>query len=149
MFRTRFNLSGQASWYVYAFFILKIILDAESWVWNYNLIMLLIFWIGYVYSQSCGSPDIAEAIFETRGTNQVCEWLNDGINGDSICYCKSDECNTIETLASWIQNGGVCKFHFSFFFLVFSLHRIVCYDPYLKHNSLLYSETQTNLSKLT
>ena len=71
--------------------------------------------------QYCASPDIAEAIFETRGTNQVCEWLNDGINGDSICYCKSDECNTIETLASWIQNGGVGKFHFSFFFLVFSM----------------------------
>ena len=67
--------------------------------------------------QSCASPDISEAIFETKGTNQVCEWLNDGINGDSVCYCKSDECNTIETLASWIQNGGVCKFYFSFFFI--------------------------------
>ena len=102
-----------------------------------------------MYSQSCASPDIAEAIFETRGTNQVCEWLNDGINGDSICYCKSDECNTIETLASWIQNGGVCKFHFSFFYIVFSLHKTFCDDPYLKHNSLSYSETQTNQSKLT
>ena len=122
MFRTRFNMSGEASWYVCCvYFFLSY--TAESWVLNYNLIFQLLFWIGYVYSQSCASPDIAEAIFETRGTNQFCEWLNDGINGDSICYCKSDECNTIETLASWIQNGGVCKFYFSFFFLVFSLHK--------------------------
>ena len=149
MFRTRFNMSGQASWYVYASFILKNVLCTESWVWNYNLIFLLLFWIGNVYYQTCASPDISEAIFETRGTNQVCEWLNDGINGDSICYCKSDECNTIETLASWIQNGGVCKFHISFFFILFSLHKTFFDDPYLKPNSLLYSETQTTLSKLT
>ena len=142
-------MSGQASWYVHASFILKNVLCTESWVWNYNLIFLLLFWIGNIYYQTCASPDISEAIFETRGTNQVCEWLNDGINGDSVCYCKSDECNTIETLASWIQNGGVCKFHFSFFFLVFSLHRTFCDDCYLQHNSLLYSETQNHLLKLT
>ena len=138
MFRTRFNMSGQASWYVYASFILKNILDAESWVLNYNLIFLLLFSIGYVYSQTCASPDIAEAIFETRGNNQVCEWLNDGINGDSICYCKSDKCNTIETLASWIQNGGVCKFHFSFFFIVFSLHFVMISAKYPSSQAQLF-----------
>ena len=66
--------------------------------------------LGNEYTQSCASPDIAEAIFQTGGTSQVCEWLNDGIDGDSVCYCKTNECNTIEILASWIQNGGVCKF---------------------------------------
>ena len=65
---------------------------------------------GNEYTQSCASPDVAEAIFQTGGTSQVCEWLNDGIDGDSVCYCKTNECNTIEILASWIQNGGVCKF---------------------------------------
>ena len=68
------------------------------------------FLLGNEYTQSCASPDIAEAIFQTGGTSQVCEWLNDGIDGDSVCYCKTNECNTIEILASWIQNGGVCKF---------------------------------------
>ena len=83
-----------------------------------------------MYSQSCASPDIAEAIFETRGTNQVCEWLNDGFNGDSICYCKSDECNTIETLASWIQNGGLCEFCFSYlFFILISFYSLKCLWP--------------------
>ena len=144
-------MSGQTSWYVYASFIFKNILDVESWVWNYNLIFLLLFRIGNIYSQTCASPDVSEAIFETRGTNQVCEWLNDGINGDSICYCKSDECNTIETLASWIQNGGVCKFHFSFFFIVFILHLLwsVLSILHLEHSFLLYPEKQTNISKLT
>ena len=71
---------------------------------------VLQFFLGNQYIQSCASPDIAEAIFQTGGTSQVCEWLNDGIDGDSVCYCKTNECNTIEILASWIQNGGVCKF---------------------------------------
>ena len=72
--------------------------------------MHFIFFPGNEYTQSCASPDVAEAIFQTGGTSQVCEWLNDGIDGDSVCYCQTNECNTIEILASWIQNGGVCKF---------------------------------------
>ena len=59
------------------------------------------------------------------GTSQVCEWLNDGIDGDSVCYCKTNECNTIEILASWIQNGGVCKF-----LLIF----LIVYPANISHN---------------
>ena len=87
---------------------------------SYNTILL-----GNEYTQSCASPDIAEAIFQTGGTSQVCEWLNDGIDGDSVCYCKTNECNTIEILASWIQNGGVCKF-----LLIF----IILYPANICHN---------------
>ena len=86
---------------------------------------LLQFFLGNQYIQSCASPDIAEAIFQTGGTSQVCEWLNDGIDGDSVCYCKTNECNTIEILASWIQNGGVCKF-----LLIF----LIVYPANISHN---------------
>ena len=86
---------------------------------------VLQFFLGNQYIQSCASPDIAEAIFQTGGTSQVCEWLNDGIDGDSVCYCKTNECNTIEILASWIQNGGVCKF-----LLIF----LIVYPANISHN---------------
>ena len=86
---------------------------------------ILQFFLGNQYIQSCASPDIAEAIFQTGGTSQVCEWLNDGIDGDSVCYCKTNECNTIEILASWIQNGGVCKF-----LLIF----LIVYPANISHN---------------
>ena len=86
---------------------------------------LLQFFLGNQYIQSCASPDIAEAIFQTGGTSQVCQWLNDSIDGDSVCYCKTNECNTIEILASWIQNGGVCKF-----LLIF----LIVYPANISHN---------------
>ena len=70
--------------------------------------------LGPITASGCASPDLVEGFFQTRQPIQYCEWTN-GVNGhDAVCYCGTNECNKEEMLENWIQNGGGCKFFFSY-----------------------------------